>query len=119
MRNKIAVIVFSDSETHADMARIANAMQIIREFADAGDEARLLFDGAGVTWPPKLAKEEHPLHKLYEMIKPHVTGACAYCSRAFKVAEAVENSGVALLDDFKGHPSVRGLIIDGYQVITL
>ncbi|HCN82915.1 MAG TPA: hypothetical protein DIT07_04745 [Sphingobacteriaceae bacterium] len=119
MKYKIAIIVFSDSQTHADMARVVNALQIIKEFADSGDDVRLLFDGAGVTWPPKLAKEDHPLHKIYEMVKPHVTGACAYCSRAFKVAEEVEKSGVVLMDEFNGHPSVRGLITEGYQVITL
>lgn len=119
MKYKIALIVFADSETHADLARIANALQITKEFADAGDEVSLLFDGAGVTWPPKLAKEDHPLHKVYEIVKPHVIGACAFCSRAFKVAQEVEKSGVVLLDDFNGHPSVRGLITDGYKIITL
>lgn len=119
MEHKVAVIVFSDSETHADMARIANAMQIIREFTDAGDEARLLFDGAGVTWPPKLSAKGHPLNPLFEKIKSFVGGACMYCSRAFKVAEEVEKSGIMLLGDYKGHPSVRNLIQEGYQVITL
>ncbi|MEX0812028.1 MAG: hypothetical protein WD048_07405 [Chitinophagales bacterium] len=46
---KVAVIVFADSESHADMGRVTNAMEIVNEFTEAGDEATLIFDGAGVT----------------------------------------------------------------------
>jgi hypothetical protein len=30
----------------------------------------------------------------------------------------VSRRGIALLDEYEGHPSVRRLIADGYQVIT-
>jgi hypothetical protein len=34
---KVAVLVFADSETHADMGRMSNALAIVKEFRDAGD----------------------------------------------------------------------------------
>jgi len=30
----------------------------------------------------------------------------------------VEQSGVELLEDYRGHPSVRKLVNDGYEVVT-
>jgi len=34
------------------------------------------------------------------------------------VREDTETAGVRLLDEFNGHPSIRGLISNGYQVLT-
>ena len=45
-------------------------------------------------------------------------GACAYCARAFGVKDGVQESGVELLGDFEGHPSLAKLVAQGYQVIT-
>lgn len=117
--SKVAVIVFADSESHADMGRIANAIEIVNEFTEAGDKATLIFDGAGVTWPGKLADNNHPLHDSFKEVKPQILGACHFCSKAFKSEESVKNSGIPFLDDYKGHPSVRSLINDGYKVITV
>jgi hypothetical protein len=117
--SKIAVFVFADSESHADMGRIANAMEMVHEFKEAGEEAKLVFDGAGVTWPGKLADNDHPLHGKFEEIKPNIVGACAFCSKAFKAEEGVKNADIPFLDDFNGHPSVRTFIKEGFQIITL
>lgn len=117
--SKVAVVVFADSETHADMGRIANAIEIVKECAEAGDEARLLFDGAGVTWPGKLADSEHPLHSAFEAVRNNILGACSFCSKAFHSVEGVEKAGITFLDDYEGHPSIHSLIKDGYQIITV
>ncbi len=45
-------------------------------------------------------------------------GACAYCARAYGVKDGIEEAGVELVDDYKGHPSVRQLIVDGYEVVS-
>jgi hypothetical protein len=116
---KVAVLVFADSETHADMGRMSNALAIVKEFRDAGDKAKLIFDGAGATWPGKLANESHPLHPLYRNLKENISGACSFCAKAFAVKEDVERAGIPLLSDFDGHPSTRQLLVTGYQIITL
>lgn len=117
--NSVAVIVFSDSETHADLGKIANAIEIIEEFSQAGEKALLLFDGAGVTWPGKLADSEHPLFSKFKKVKTNVKGACAFCSKAFHAEEGVKKAGIRFLDDFEGHPSIYTLVKAGYQIITL
>lgn len=117
--NKLAVIVFADSESHADMGRISNAMEIVSEFNESGDEAKLLFDGAGVTWPGKLADPDHPLNDSFKEIKENILGACHFCSKAFEAKEGVEKAGIPFLKDYNGHPSVRSLVNDGYRIITV
>jgi hypothetical protein len=77
---KAAAVVFADTQSHADLARVVNAMVTVREFKEAGDEARLAFDGAGTRWIPELSKPEHRSHRLYEDVKDRIAGACAFCA---------------------------------------
>ncbi len=119
MSTKVAIIVFADSETRADMGRISNAVEITNEFHEEEDEAKLLFDVAGVTWPGKLSNPEHPLHQSFKKVKPHILGACAFCSKAFKAEKGVKKSTVPFLEDYNGNPSVHGLVKQGYQIITV
>ena len=115
---KIAVVVLADAETHADMGRLANALETAKEAKESGDSVQVIFDGAGTRWIPALENGEHPLHALYNGIRDVIAGACSFCAAAFEVKEQVEKSGVPLLSDYEGHPSLRGLVVDGYSVIT-
>ncbi len=117
---KAAVVVFSELDSdHGDKARVVNALVIAREFKEAGDEVKVLFDGGGVTAAAALAQPEHPLHRLYQNIAENVDGACAYCAKAFGVKEQLEEAGVPLVSDYKQHPSFRALVVEGFEVFTL
>ena len=117
---KAAVVVFSELDSnHGEKARVVNALLIAREFKDAGDEVKVLFDGGGVTAAAALAQPEHPLHRLYQNIAENVDGACAYCAKAFGVTEQLEAAGVPFLSDYKQHPSFRALVVDGFAVFIL
>jgi hypothetical protein len=35
---KAAIVVFAQMEDHADMARVVNALQTVKEFKESGDE---------------------------------------------------------------------------------
>jgi hypothetical protein len=115
---KAAILLLADIETHADMGRAANALMTAQEFAEEGDEVTLIFDGAGTRWAAELVKEENKLHGAFERVQDKVAGACHYCAGAFEVREELEESGIPLLREHEGHPSVRGLVADGYEVIT-
>lgn len=114
---KIGVVVFADTEAHPDLARVVNALLVVREAAEAGDEVRLVFDGAGIKWIGELAQEDHRSHKLYQSVQRYVAGACMFCAAAFSATEAVEAAGVALLDEYHQHPSLRRLVSDGFEVL--
>lgn len=115
---KAAVIVLADTERHADLARVTNALETVKEFQEAGDEVRLIFDGAGTQWPVKLQQDTHPLHELYHAVEGSVSGVCSFCADAFEVTEAVEDTGLKMLDTFDGHPSIRDLVADDYTILT-
>lgn len=69
-------------------------------------------------WVPQLADPGFEYHGLLEDIRDQVQVACVYCARADGVKDAVEAAGIPFLDDYKGHPSVRDLMVEGRQVVT-
>ncbi len=116
--SKAAVVILADTESHGDLGRLANAIETAKEFKEADAEVKIIFDGAGVKWIPQLAKEDNKLHNSYKKLKDNIAGVCSYCSNAFGVKNAVISTGVKLLDEFEGHPSLKQYIDKGYQVIT-
>lgn len=116
--HKIGVVVLATMETHEGRARVTNAVQVAKEFAQAGDAVKVIFDGGGAETAALIANPEHKMHKLYLDIEEHVEGVCRYCARAFDVLGGAEHLGLPLLADFEQHPSIRTLVLDGFQVMT-
>lgn len=114
---KTAIVVLAGTDTHADLGRVTNALTAAKEFADAGDELEIIFDGAGTSWIPELESPDNPNNALYRSLTDHIS-VCDYCANAFGVDEDVEAAPVSIEDGFEGHPSVRELVADGYEVIT-
>lgn len=115
---KISAVVLADTESHGELGRVLNALELVKEASQAGDQAELVFDGAGVKWIPALNDPEHDLHPVFEEVRERVAGACEFCANAFGVKEAVRNADVSLLSEFEGHPSLHKRIADGFQVVT-
>ena len=115
---RAAVIVLAGTESHADSGRLVNALETAREFAETeGDEVELIFDGAGTQWIPELEDPDSDYHELYQAVRDE-TAACEFCAGAFGVGDAVADAGVVTLDDHDGHPSIRSLVDDDYEIIT-
>ncbi|MDY6780919.1 MAG: DsrE family protein [Halobacteria archaeon] len=115
---KAAIVVLADTETHGDMGRVTNALEAAKEFKENGDDVKVIFDGAGTKWIGELADEEHDLHGLYREVESEVSGVCSFCADAFGVSDEAEENDVDALDEFEGHPSIRSLVDEGYEVIT-
>jgi hypothetical protein len=115
---KAAILVLADTETHGDLARVVNALVAAKEFKDAGDDVRVIFDGAATQWPGILSRPDHRAHNAYQAVADTVAGACGYCARAFDADDAVRDAHVHMLEEYQGHPSIRQLVADGYHVIT-
>ena len=95
-----------------------NGLETAKEFAETeGDEVELIFEGAGTQWVPELEDEDSKYHDLYMTVRDN-TAVCDYCAGAFGVEDAVAETGVVTLDDHDGHPSIRSLVDDGYEVLT-
>jgi hypothetical protein len=113
-----AVVILAGTESHADRGRLVNGLETAKEFAEtAGDEVELIFDGAGTQWIPELEDEGSDYHELYGAVRED-TSACEFCAGAFGVGDAIDDAGVVTLDDHDGHPSIRSLVDDGYEIIT-
>ncbi|MFC7074098.1 hypothetical protein ACFQJ7_01895 [Halovenus rubra] len=97
---------------------MVNGLETAREFAQtAGDGVELIFDGAGTQWVPELEDEDHDYHDLYQSVRDEAS-ACDFCAGAFGVDAAIDDAGVVTLDDHDGHPSIRSLVDDDYEMIT-
>ncbi|RCU44355.1 hypothetical protein DU504_16465 [Haloplanus salinus] len=115
---KAAVIILAGIEGHENVGRLANGLEAAKEFAETeGDEVELIFDGAGTQWIPELEDEDSDYHELYQTVRDD-TSVCDYCSGAFGVDDAVNDAGLVTLDDHDGHPSIRSLVDDDYEIIT-
>lgn len=116
--NKVAIVVLSEAGSHESLGRVVNALELAKELHDHNDDVKIIFDGAGTTYIPKLEDEEHDAHPLYAAVKNNIHGACKFCSKAFGVINEVRKTDVDLLDDYDDHPSLRSFIIDDYKVVT-
>lgn len=116
--HKAAIVLLAGTEGSEAMGRMANALVAVQEFKDAGDEVKLIFDGAGVTWIGELAKPEHRYHSVFEDVRGQVAGVCEYCAKAFGVTETIQAQGLPFADEHEGHPSFRNLIANGYHVLN-
>ncbi|HCW76621.1 MAG TPA: hypothetical protein DHU63_08790 [Candidatus Marinimicrobia bacterium] len=114
---KIAVVIASDTLTIEAMAKVSNALVLVSEAAEQGDELKVIFEGAGTKWIGELEKPTNGLHEPYSKVKNSITGVCHHCAHAFGVANEVKQAGIAFLAEFNNHPSMRTLVQEGYEVI--
>ncbi|MFP4288252.1 MAG: DsrE family protein [Bacteroidales bacterium] len=116
---KIAIVIFSDTQTAEALGKVSNAFVLANEALENGDDLKIIFEGAATKWIGELENKEHKIHELYQKVKPHITGVCAFCAQAFGVKNQVEKSGLTLLDEYKSHPSLRTLFAENYQVLSV
>ncbi len=115
---KLALVVLADAETHESLGRLVNALIAAKEFKEHRDEVKLIFDGGGTKGLAEVAEPSHKAHALYQAVQDKIAGACSYCAAAFGVKNALLAKKIPLLDEYAQHPSLRGLIAQGFQVIT-
>jgi len=115
---KVAIVILANAESLEGMGRVANALVLAKELKESGATSRVIFDGAGSQWIGVLSNTEHPLHGLFGAVRDRITGACGYCTHAFRQDAQVSAAEVSLLDEFDGHPSIAKLVREGFQIVT-
>lgn len=116
--SKTAFIILATGEEPESMGRVVNALMGAYEYAEANEEIRIIFDGAGTQAAAAFADPDHKYHELYQKVRSKVTGACSYCADAYEVTEEIKKADIALIDEFKGHPSFKKLIDEGFTLLT-
>jgi len=86
------------------------------DMKEKGYDARIIIEGEAV----KLVKELEE-NKLFKKAKEQgiIDGICKGCSAKLGVLEYNQKSGIPLIGDMKGHPSMEAYIKEGYDIITL
>lgn len=116
--NKVAIVVLADTSEADGLGRVVNALVAAKEFVDGKYDVQIIFSGAGTKWLGKLSDPEHKLHDVYKSVKGHIAGACGFCATAFGVADAVQDCGVRVLEEYGSNMSFRRLLEQGYHVVT-
>ena len=118
---KLAVIVASDPKNGEEaLGRTFNALALAAEAQARGDEVHVVFAGAGTRWPAELSKVSHPIHGLYDAVRPVVAGASCGCASVFGATDDVAACGLPEIKDHAlagtpGLASIRRYIADGWQ----
>ena len=115
---KVAILILTGREPPGDLCRVVKALQVATELSEADDDVRVIFDGAATRWVGPLADPSHRHHRLFARTKPRIEGACAACAGALGVRDEIQAAGVALLDSYREHPSIHGLAVQGFKVLT-
>lgn len=116
--SKAAFIILAAGDAPESLGRIANGLMGALEFAESGGDVKIIFDGAGTQGAAALAASDHKYHDLFGKVRSKISGVCSYCAGAYGVKDKVAAAGLPLVDEFKGHPSFKSLIDDGYTLLT-
>ena len=87
---------------------------------EKGNEVRIVVEGSATKLIPEMARQDHPLFALYRraLEKELIAGACRACSAKLGVKQAIEQTGLALLDDMNGHPGMAKFLDEGFEMIS-
>ncbi len=116
--HKIALVIYSPLEGSGHSA-VYRQMMFAQELVRAGDDVCLVFDGAGSVAAAALVEPGHPMHVLFASVRPQVRGVCRHCAKSYGVLAVLEAAGLPLLGDDRGHASLRALLEEGRQIITV
>lgn len=115
---KVAILVLAGTESHEGLGRLVNALETAKELKEAGDDVIIIFDGAGTEGLAALSDPGHRRHELYRAVADRISGACSFCANAFHVRDRLIHAQIKLLSEYEDHPSIRRLLVEGYQVLT-
>ncbi len=90
------------------------------DMSQKGYEVKIVIEGAATKLVPELAKEDNPMHRLYEKAKglDLIDGCCKACSSKTGTVDAARAQGLRLLDEMDGHPSMARYLEEGFEVWT-
>jgi hypothetical protein len=109
---KFAVFVFNGDEMC-----FMHSMLNVLDLSNKGYEALLIIEGQAVKLVEKMQKGNQLFKKLEE--KDLIAGVCKACSAKLGVLDYNKDSGLVLLDDMNGHPSMEQYIKDDYEIISM
>ena len=115
--NNTALLILAGTETSESKAKFSLAMLAARELFENDENFKVIIEGAAVNWISEVLKEDHKIHSFFMKIKDKVE-VCGYCASSFGVKEVSQEAGLHIATEYKGHPSIRNLIVENYTILT-
>lgn len=117
---KVAIVLLTGT-AGGEGAKALHALLLAGQLKEAGEEVKLIFDGAGTGWIDEFTNPESRFHALYSQVKAlgAIDGVCDFCAGHYSDKALVEKEGLSLRGEAQGHPNIVGLIQQGYQIIPL
>jgi hypothetical protein len=87
---------------------------------EKGWNVKILLEGSATGLIPDLEKPDGEFSGLYKQTKDSgiISCVCKACSSKMGVLNAVEEAGLPLCAEMKGHPSLGRYMAEGYEIIT-
>ncbi len=117
-KHRIALVFYSALDGAGNSATYRNLM-FAQELQRHDDDVVLVFDGAGTRSLAEMAKPEHRFHGLLLSLRDRVRGGCHFCAKNYGVLRQLEDAGLPLLGDDRGHASLRELLNEGRQILNV
>lgn len=83
-----------------------------------GMDAKIVIEGEAVALLKEMEDSNNPLYKKAKE-KKLIDAICKGCSAKMGVLEYNSTTGIPLVGDMSGHPSMSSYIEKGYQILTL
>ncbi len=90
----------------------------VLDYDKKGKATGLVIEGEAVRLVEELETSKHPLYTMAKE-KGLILGICQACSAKLGVLEFNRTTGLPILGDMSGHPSMEPYTAQGYAVITL
>ncbi len=122
---RIAVILQAGPGSHESHARAFHAMVYTKELVERGHATRLIFDGAATQWLAKWGapndEDDRRMGAFFAALKSVgvAYAVCDFCAGAFQVRDTLAHLGEPLMAEYMDHPSIAGLVEEGYELLVL
>ena len=113
-----AALLINGKLEGAGQSAIYRALMGAQDLRRAGDDVVIVFDGAGSTAAADMAQSGHRFHALFTDVLPAVRGVCRFCAKSYGVFDALQAAELPLLEDDRGHASLRALLLERRQITT-
>lgn len=112
---KIALLAYN-----GELTCFAHVMLYALDFDKKGYTVKVIIEGAATSLIGKLADPDAPFGKLYGELREKnlLSCICKACSQKMGTLGEAEHQGLAIVGDMQGHPSIEGLVDDGYQIMS-
>lgn len=121
---KLAIAITADPKSGDDgLGRAFQGLALAAEAQQKKDQVEVVFVGAGTRWPAEASRLGHPLHALYQAVRPVVKGASCGCADVFGASDGVDACEVPKLRDHalagtSGIASLRRYLAEGWQTLV-